>query len=117
MIIGRASLMALAILFCQPAFADEAGYVRQHRSSHIAASRHVVEVVIPPYSGRFVINGYRYDGLEPACHAWYPLNRSGLFQVVGMVIASTLHFTTHRYAALATQFASGAHGGDRFRKE
>jgi hypothetical protein len=63
-------LMCFALLICQPAFADEPAYKRQR--SYILASRHVVELVTPPYSGRFVINGYRYDGVEPACLAWVP---------------------------------------------
>jgi hypothetical protein len=61
-----------ALLLCQPTFADEPGNMRTHHGSFIAAARHVVEVVTPPYSGRFVINGHRYDGVEPACLAWAP---------------------------------------------
>src|SRR5262245_29108929 len=69
---GRFSLICFAILYCQPILADEPGQVRRHQRLHVAASHHVVEVVAPPYSGRFVINGHRYDGLEPACRAWVP---------------------------------------------
>ena len=68
---GRALLMCIGVVICQPTFADEAAFMRQPRS-YVAQSRHVIEVVSPPFSGRFVINGYRYDGAEPACQAWVP---------------------------------------------
>lgn len=70
--IRGALFMSFAILPCQSAFADEAGYMRKHQRLYIPASRHVIEVVTPPYSAQFVINGHRYDGIEPACRAWVP---------------------------------------------
>ena len=72
MIARIASVTCFALVLCQPAFADEAGYTR-HRHRHYASSgHHVVELVAPPYSGRFVINGFRYDGVAPACLRWVP---------------------------------------------
>ena len=76
--IRGALFMFFAILPCQSAFADEAGYIPQHQRSYIPGSRHVIEVVISPYSGQFVINGHRYDGIEPACRAWAPAQPVGL---------------------------------------
>jgi hypothetical protein len=65
-------LTCFALLLSQPGFADELGFKRQREPLYALASPHVVEVVTPPYSGRFVINGSRYDGVEPACLAWVP---------------------------------------------
>jgi hypothetical protein len=58
-----------ALLFCRPAFADQASYTRYR---YVSSGHHVVELVSPPYSGRFVINGFRYDGVAPACLSWAP---------------------------------------------
>ena len=66
-----ATVTCVALLLCQSAFADEAAY-RTHRHRHYAVSPHVVELVTPPYSGRLVINGFRYDGVSPACLGWVP---------------------------------------------
>ena len=62
-----ALVTCFALLLCQPAFADEAGYTR-----YVSPGHHVVELVSPPYSGQFVINGFRYDGVAPACLSWVP---------------------------------------------
>jgi hypothetical protein len=71
MIVRVASVTCFALLLCQPAFADEPSYTR-HRHRHYLAAPHVVELVAPPFSGRFVINGFRYDGVAPACLRWVP---------------------------------------------
>jgi hypothetical protein len=59
----------LAALLCQPASAD--GTSRKHyRAYRLTPQRHVVEVVQPPYSGNFIINGTRFVGRTPACLRW-----------------------------------------------
>src|SRR5437016_8311583 len=71
------SAFALAMLACAPALAEETEYSRpgyyqyyyQYRYS-LPAERHVIEVVQPPYSGNFIINGARFTALTPACFAW-----------------------------------------------
>jgi hypothetical protein len=67
-----ASAFGLALLTCQPAFADGWTYSR-HRYYHrhyLPRERHVIEVVQPPYSGIFIINGIRFTGMTPACLRW-----------------------------------------------
>jgi hypothetical protein len=66
-----ASITFALLLISQPAFSDEPGNVR-HRHRHAAIYPHVVELVAPPFSAQFVINGYRYDGVAPACRSWVP---------------------------------------------
>jgi hypothetical protein len=61
MIIRFASLTCSVLLICQSAFADEPAYKRHRYRHYVPAAPHVVELVAPPYSGRFVINGFRYD--------------------------------------------------------
>jgi hypothetical protein len=56
-----------ALLFCQPALADESG-----RRLYVSPGHHVVGLVSPPCSGQFVINGFRCDGVAPACRSWVP---------------------------------------------
>jgi hypothetical protein len=73
--IVRIASVTLALLLCQTVFADEAGYTRHRHRYYLSPAHHVVEVVVPPYSGRFVINGFRYDGVGPACLAWVPGER------------------------------------------
>jgi hypothetical protein len=46
-----------------------------HHSRHIRAERlpaesHVIEVVAPPYSGQFIINGRNFPAESPACLPW-----------------------------------------------
>jgi hypothetical protein len=72
MIIRFASLTCSVLLICQSAFADEPAYKRHRYRHYVTAAPHVVELVAPPYSGRFVINGFRYDGVAPACLRWVP---------------------------------------------
>jgi hypothetical protein len=60
----------LTTLLCQPASAD--GMTSRKHSSvyRLAPEWHVVEVVQPPYSGNFIINGTRFVGRTPACLRW-----------------------------------------------
>ena len=64
------TVFVLVALVCEPAFADGMTYRRHYRAYHSAPERHVVEVVQPPYSGNFIINGARFVGLTPACLRW-----------------------------------------------
>jgi hypothetical protein len=67
------SAFALCVLMIQPVFADEM-YVAPQRHYHyryvLPPPRHVIEVVSPPYSARFIINGARFAGLNRACFSW-----------------------------------------------
>jgi hypothetical protein len=64
--------LGLAFLICQPAFADGVTYYRQryYHRHYLPPARHVIEVVQPPYSGIFIINGIRFTGMTPACLRW-----------------------------------------------
>jgi hypothetical protein len=48
--------------------------LRRHRYqphyTSIWRERHVIEVVQPPYSGNFIINGARFTGRTRACLHW-----------------------------------------------
>src|SRR5262249_21172921 len=67
------SAFALAMLVCAPALGDETEYRRpgyyQYRYS-LPPEQHVIEVVQPPYSGNFIINGTRFTARTPACFSW-----------------------------------------------
>ncbi len=56
------SAFALATLLCASAFADGMEYAprRSYQRFYLPAERHVIEVVQPPYSGNFIINGARF---------------------------------------------------------
>src|SRR5262249_56142376 len=64
------SAFALAALACAPALAADMDYPRpgnyQYRFS-LPPEQHVIEVVQPPYSGNFIINGTRFTALTPSC--------------------------------------------------
>jgi hypothetical protein len=64
------TVFALTALLCEPAFADGMSYRKHYRAFRLAPERHVVEVVRPPYSGNFIINGARFVGRSPACLRW-----------------------------------------------
>ncbi len=71
--IRLALVAALAVVGAVPAAADEGP--RVHRPYHgyrlyLPPERHVVEVVQPPWSGNFIINGRRFTGVSPACFGW-----------------------------------------------
>jgi hypothetical protein len=66
-------LAVLAIAATVPAAADEGPRIsRPHYGPrlHLPPERHVVEVVQPPWSGNFIINGQRFTGVSPACFNW-----------------------------------------------
>jgi hypothetical protein len=74
-----AAAFALAVLTCdvftgEAVFADEMPPLRhwrpRHRWHYLPPARHVVEVVQPPYSGNFIINGIRFTGMTAACLRW-----------------------------------------------
>jgi hypothetical protein len=64
------TVFVLAGLVCQPAFADGMTSRKHPRTYLLGSGRHVVEVVRPPYSGNFIINGERFVGRTPACLRW-----------------------------------------------
>jgi hypothetical protein len=67
-----ASAFVLAGTMCGPALADGIDHPRywhQHRF-YLPPERHVIEVVQPPWSGNFIINGARFTGRSPACLTW-----------------------------------------------
>src|SRR3954454_22488277 len=71
------TVFVLTALLCQSAFADGMTYRKHYRAYHynLGAERHVVEVVQPPYSGNFIINGARFVGRAPACLRWVAAER------------------------------------------
>jgi len=56
-------VFVLAILACRPALAAEYG-----RHVRLPPERHVIELVRPPYSGSFIMNGV-YFTAKSACPA------------------------------------------------
>jgi hypothetical protein len=68
-----ASAFLLVLLMGVPAFADEMEIARpryRHYGIYLPPERHVIEVVRPPYSANFIINGARFVGRSPACWSW-----------------------------------------------
>jgi hypothetical protein len=72
--VNWALLSTLAFLAVAPASADEPppSYRRHHYGHRIylPPERHVIEVVQPPWSGNFIINGRHFTGRSPACFGW-----------------------------------------------
>ncbi|MFL6797626.1 MAG: hypothetical protein ACJ8F3_09475 [Xanthobacteraceae bacterium] len=69
----RFSACIIGFLATQPALADgmiTPRYHFHHRGYILPAERHVVEVVQPPWSGKFIINGHHFVGTTPACFSW-----------------------------------------------
>jgi hypothetical protein len=66
------SACALALLTSQPVLADGMQYspYRYHHRYYLPPERHVIEVVQPPYSGNFIINGTRFTAKTAACTRW-----------------------------------------------
>jgi hypothetical protein len=67
------SAFALVLLMGIPAFADGMEVSRpryRHYGIYLPPERHVIEVVRPPYSANFIINGARFVGQTPACWSW-----------------------------------------------
>jgi hypothetical protein len=64
-------VLTLAVLAAAPAVADEgpSGHHYSHRI-YLPPERHVVEVVQPPWSGNFIINGRRFVAKTSACNHW-----------------------------------------------
>jgi hypothetical protein len=61
-----------AVLIGQSAAADgmtSSGYY-YHSWYGLPPERHVIEVVQPPYSGNFIINGRRFTAKSMACRRW-----------------------------------------------
>ena len=67
-----ASACALALLTSQAVLADGMRYspYRYHHRYYLPPERHVIEVVQPPYSGNFIINGTRFTAKTAACTRW-----------------------------------------------
>ena len=68
--------LALACIACEPALADGTGFAR-YRPYHwyaLPPERHVIEVVQPPYSGNFIVNGTRFTAKSAACLRWVGTN-------------------------------------------
>jgi len=62
---------AWALLVAVPALADEGPPRRYyHRHIYLPPERHVIEVVQPPGSGNFIINGIRFTAKTAACYRW-----------------------------------------------
>ena len=53
-------VLTLALMTCQPALAE------RYRHITLRPERHVIEVVLPPYSGSFIINGAKFTGVSAA---------------------------------------------------
>jgi hypothetical protein len=67
------SAFALAMLMCAPALADGMEYAPRRyypQRFYLPPEQHVIEVVQPPYSGNFIINGARFTARTPACFGW-----------------------------------------------
>ena len=67
------ALLALVMLIAAPALADGMFYSRYRHHYHrhyLPRARHVVEVVQPPWSANFIINGTHFTGFTPACFSW-----------------------------------------------
>jgi hypothetical protein len=70
--IKAAAALALTLATVLPAAGD--GFIaprpRYHSYFYLPPERHVIEVVQPPYSGNFIINGTRFTAKSPACLRW-----------------------------------------------
>jgi hypothetical protein len=67
------SAFALALLMCAPALADGMDYAPRRyypQRLYLPPEQHVIEVVQPPWSGNFIINGARFTARTPACFGW-----------------------------------------------
>ena len=74
MMFRLAAAFALGLASCQPVVADGMNYPRRYHSyqqrHYLPPERHVIEVVRPPYSGNFIINGTRFTAKTAACLPW-----------------------------------------------
>src|SRR5580704_14328234 len=71
------AIFLLANLVGNPALSAELGELRpnhyapyHHEAIARASERHVIEVVKPPYSGAFIINGTNFAARSPVCLSW-----------------------------------------------
>ncbi len=64
------SAAALTLLVSAPALADGMPSHRYRHRHFLPPERHVVEVVQPPWSGNFIINGAHFTGRTRACLRW-----------------------------------------------
>ena len=64
------SVLALILLMSGPALADGMRWHRHYHRYVLPPERHVIEVVQPPWSGNFIINGARFTGRTRACLRW-----------------------------------------------
>jgi hypothetical protein len=61
-------VFVLAILACcQPGLAAENA---RHARHSLPPERHVIELVRPPYSGSYIINGATFTAATAACAGW-----------------------------------------------
>jgi hypothetical protein len=58
-------VFGLAILACPPALSAEHG-----RHMVLPPERHVIELVRPPNSGSFIVNGVNFTAKSVACSGW-----------------------------------------------
>jgi hypothetical protein len=66
-----ASACALVLLACQTVLGDGMSYQPyRYRGFYLPPERHVIEVVQPPYSGNFIINGTAFTAKTAACTRW-----------------------------------------------
>jgi hypothetical protein len=65
-------VLALAAMICQPALADSMRVPRYRAQPWyvLPPERHVIEVVQPPWSGNFIINGRPFTGMTASCLRW-----------------------------------------------
>jgi hypothetical protein len=67
-------VLALAIVTCGPALSAELGLEGPHTVQttrhRLPPERHVIEVVRPPYSGAYIINGTPFTAASAACADW-----------------------------------------------
>ena len=74
--VASASVFALVVAFVlatamgATALADGMDYPTYHHHHYLPPERHVIEIVQPPWSGNFIINGARFIGRSPACFTW-----------------------------------------------
>jgi hypothetical protein len=67
------SAFVLTILMAAPALADGMEYTPRRyypQRLYLPPEQHVIEVVQPPWSGNFIINGTRFTARTPACFSW-----------------------------------------------
>jgi hypothetical protein len=57
-------VFVLAILTCRPALSAGRHW------PNLPPERHVIELVRPPYSGSYIINGARFSAETAACAVW-----------------------------------------------